>query len=74
MSFHHRPKEGATTMVATNWTRNFVARVRVTDDPVGDLVADMRRDPGVLPLFHSRTAVVDLSATSQRVRCHAPSI
>jgi hypothetical protein len=35
----------------TNWTRRFLERARVTDDPVGDLIADMRRGPGIPELF-----------------------
>jgi hypothetical protein len=37
----------------TNFTRNFLAHARVTDDPAGDLIKDMRRDKTLPPLFGS---------------------
>jgi hypothetical protein len=36
---------------ARSWTKTFLRRARVTDDPVGDLISDMRRDPHVPRLF-----------------------
>jgi hypothetical protein len=34
-----------------NWTRAFLARARKTNDAVGDLIADMGRDPNIPPMF-----------------------
>ena len=38
-------------MSETNWTANWLRRARITDDPVGEVIANMRRDPDVPPLF-----------------------
>jgi hypothetical protein len=32
-------------------TREWLAKTRTTDDPAGDLIEDMRRDPRLPPLF-----------------------
>jgi hypothetical protein len=37
----------------TNWTKGWLARARITDDPDGDLIADMPGDPNVPSLFGS---------------------
>jgi hypothetical protein len=36
-----------------NFTRQWLARARITDNPEGDLIADMRADPDIPPLFHN---------------------
>jgi hypothetical protein len=33
--------------MTTNWTKNFLAKAQITDDPSGDLIADMRRDSDI---------------------------
>jgi hypothetical protein len=38
-------------MNETNWTAHWLRRARITDDPVGEVIANMRRDPDVPPLF-----------------------
>jgi hypothetical protein len=35
----------------TNWTKAFLAKARMTDDPEGDLITDMRSDPNIPRLF-----------------------
>src|SRR5215204_4927084 len=50
-----KAKEGE--MSEPNWTRAFLARARVTDDPVGDLIVDMRADRNAPPLFKNINAV-----------------
>jgi hypothetical protein len=37
----------------TNWTKGWLAKARISDDPEGDLIADMRGDPSIPPLFGS---------------------
>jgi hypothetical protein len=39
-------------MSETNWTANWLRRTRITNDPAGYVIASMRRDPNVPPLFH----------------------
>jgi hypothetical protein len=39
-------------MSETNWTANWARRARITDGPAGYVIAGMRRDPNVPPLFH----------------------
>jgi hypothetical protein len=39
-------------MSETNWTANWARRSRITDDPAGYVIAGVRRDPNVPPLFH----------------------
>jgi hypothetical protein len=39
-------------MSEKNWTADWLRRARITDDSMGDLIADMRRDPNVPPLFN----------------------
>jgi hypothetical protein len=39
-------------MSEKNWTADWLRRVRITDDSMGDVIADMRRDPNVPSLFH----------------------
>lgn len=36
-----------------NWTKAWLANARITDDPVGDVIADLKRDPNVPRLFHN---------------------
>jgi YozE SAM-like fold len=43
----------------TNWTKNWLAVTRITEDPAGDLIADMRTDPNIPHLFSSRDAMRD---------------
>jgi hypothetical protein len=38
-------------MSETNWTANWARRTRITDGPAGYVIAGMRRDPNVPPLF-----------------------
>jgi hypothetical protein len=38
-------------------TKRWLARARITDDPAGDLIADMRRDPDVPSRFDSIEAM-----------------
>jgi hypothetical protein len=45
--------------MTTNWTKNWLASTRITDDPMGDLIADMRTDPGIPPLFKNIDAMRD---------------
>jgi len=40
-------------MSEKNWTANWLRRARITDDLVGHVIADMRRDPNVPPLFRN---------------------
>src|SRR6266446_5954487 len=40
-------------------TRRWVAKARITDDPAGDLIADMRRDPALPGLFPNIQAMRD---------------
>jgi hypothetical protein len=37
----------------TNVTKTWLAKSRITDDPAGDLMADMRRDAALPPLFRN---------------------
>ena len=39
-------------MSETNWTANWVRSSPITNDPAGYVIAGMRRDPNVPPLFH----------------------
>ena len=39
-------------MSETNWTANWARCTRITDGPAGYVIAGMRRDPNVPPLFH----------------------
>jgi hypothetical protein len=39
-------------MSETNWTANWVRSSPITNDPAGYVIAAMRRDPNVPPLFH----------------------
>lgn len=41
----------------TNFTQAFLAKARSTNDPVGDLISDMRSDADVPPLFKNIGAV-----------------
>jgi hypothetical protein len=43
--------------MAESITKRFVSSARITDDPVGDLIADMRRDPNLPRLFPNIKAV-----------------
>ena len=42
----------AEQMTETNWTANWLHSTRTTDGAAGEVIADMRRDPNVPPLFH----------------------
>jgi hypothetical protein len=46
-------------MAEPNWTKAWLAKARITDDPEGDLISDMRRDPNIPRLFHNRTEMRD---------------
>lgn len=37
----------------TTCTKEWLAASRITNTPAGDMIADMRRDPDIPPLFHS---------------------
>jgi hypothetical protein len=45
--------------MTTNWTKNWLAATRVTDDPMGDLITDMRSDPDIPHLFKNIDALRD---------------
>jgi hypothetical protein len=45
-------KSKADQMSETNWTANWARSARITNDPAGYVIAGMRCDPSVPPLFH----------------------
>jgi len=44
---------------APNYTRQWLKRAKITDDPEGDLIADMRTDPDIPHLFINRKRMRD---------------
>jgi hypothetical protein len=46
-------------MAEPNWTKAWLAKARITNNPEGDLIADMRRDPDIPRLFRSRAEMRD---------------
>jgi hypothetical protein len=57
-------------MSETNWTANWLRRARITDDPVGEVIANMRRDPDVPPSAVGSGAAVSWPGSRQKVtRC-----
>jgi YozE SAM-like fold len=54
--------------MTTNWTKNWLASARITDDPMGDLIADMRRDPNIPSLFKNIDAMRDYLRTKGACR------
>lgn len=48
-----------TTKPEPNWTSRWLKRARITNDPVGDLIGDMRTDPDIPRLFPNLKSMRD---------------